>query len=168
MPAHANTHESSSRLVKPHLVRHVIHEAVMYPAHGPREETPEYAATHHQMVVVEDRPCFICGVRNSTLSSPAENPCGASAMETHHVYVEWALINAVDVEKLNAYFGKQLDAAGWAAELEHGEAYLLVLCDIHHRHKEAGIHELTYPIWIAQKFVRDDYALFPVSSSSSA
>lgn len=165
MPPRKPEHER--RVTAPHLVRHLIHESVMYPAHAPRSESPEYATKHHQLVVEEDRPCFICGVRNSTLGSPEENPHGASEMETHHLYVEWSLINATDVAKLNTYFHKQLDAAGWAAELDHGDENLLVLCDIHHRHKEAGIHELTYPIWIAQKFIRDDWQLFPVNASQA-
>lgn len=156
--------EHERRVTAPHLVRHLIHESVMYPAHAPRSESPAYAEEHHRLTVIEDQPCFICGVRNSTLADPEQNPCGAREMETHHRWVEWSLINATDPEKLEQFFGKELDAEGWSQLLDHGPENLLVLCDVHHRHKEAGIHELSYPIWVAQKFVKDDYELFPSSS----
>lgn len=156
MTAHDPAKESAARVAKPHIVRHLIHENVWYPAHAPRTESPEYAAEHHRLTVVEDQPCFICGVRNSTLGSPLENPHGATAMETHHRWVEWSLINATDAAKLEAQFGQQPD---WPAFLDHDEQNLLVLCDVHHRHKEAGIHEMSYPIWVAQKFLKDDYQL---------
>lgn len=169
MPAHDPRHESAARVSKPHLTRHVIHENVMYPAHAPRTESPEYAAEHHRLVVEEDRPCFICGVKNSTLADPEQNPAGASALETHHLWVEWSLINATDPEKLDEFFGEQLDAEGWSQFLDHDERNLLVLCDVHHRHKEAGIHELTYPIWVAQKFVANpDTILPPIPPTNSS
>lgn len=156
--------EAAHRRRKAHLVRRALHEAVWYPAHAPRSESPEYAAKHHQLVVVEDQPCFICGVRNSTLTDPEQNPHGAKEMETHHRWVEWSLINATDPEKLAAQFGPQED---WSSFLDHDEENLLVLCDVHHRHKEAGIHEMSYPIWVAQKFVKDDFQLTQDSSSST-
>lgn len=160
MTAHDARHESASRVSVPHLVRHLIHENVMYPPHPPRTETPEYKEAHKRLVYDEDRPCFICNVRNSTLGDAQQNLCGATEMETHHLYVEWALIDATSVEKLNDYFGKDFDEAAWKRALDSDELNLLVLCDVHHRHKEAGIHELTYPIWIAQKFLKPDYHLF--------
>lgn len=159
MPAHNPSKESTSRVSKPHLARHVIHENVWYPAHAPRTESPEYEAIHKKLTIEEDLPCFICDVRNSTLGDPEKNPHGATQMETHHMWVEWSLINACDLDKLDAYFGKQLDQEGWSQFLDHDEQNLIVLCDTHHRHKEAGIHELTYPIWVAQKFLPNEYQL---------
>lgn len=157
--------KSARLLSKPHLVRHVIHENVMYPPHAPRTESPEYAAMHHQLVVVDDRPCAICGIRNSELDDPAKNVLGVKEMETHHLWVEWALINATDPEKLSEFFGEHDE---WHSFLDHDPANLLVLCDIHHRHHEAGIHELSFPIWVAQKFARSDYPLLTPPPAAQA
>ena len=73
-----------------------------YPPHDKRLETPEYKAAHRHLVVELDLPCLICGVRYSTLSDEKQNPYGAKALETHHHAVEWALANAIDVDKFNA------------------------------------------------------------------
>jgi len=50
----------------------------------------------------------------------------------------------------------EADIPAW---VDHGPVNLMVLCDRHHRHREVGIHELTYPIWVAQKFIADEYHL---------
>lgn len=156
---HDERHESANTLSHIHLVRHTMHEDVFYPPHAPRTESEEYRAIHHQMLVVEDRPCFICGVRNSTLADPAHNPKGAKELELHHLWVEWALADAVDAEKLSRWVGLPITADQLADWVDHHRRNLLPLCDVDHRHKEHGIHELSFPIWIAQKFVRSDYSL---------
>lgn len=140
-----------------HEMRHLVHEDVFYPPHAPRTESEEYRAVHHQLVVVEDSPCFICGLRNSQLADPTLNTSGVKEMETHHRWVEWALAGAVDPDKLKNFFTDPIDDV--AAFVDHHRDNLMVLCDRHHRHREVGIHELTYPIWVAQKFVREDYQL---------
>lgn len=147
-----------------HQLRHLMHEDVFYPAHAPRTESPEYAAVHHRLTIVEDRPCFICDIRHSQLGDPSVNTHGVQEMETHHMTIEWALANAVDAEKLSTYLGHPVpDLGNW---VDHDPENLLVLCDRHHRHVEVGIHELSYPIWLAQKFVRDDYVLTANSSNT--
>lgn len=151
------THFQQQPIVRAHLVRHTVHEDVFYPAHPPREETDEYRAIRHKLIVEEDKPCFICGIRNSQLADKKTNPYGVKEMEVHHLWVEWALTDAVDVKRLEAFFHEAIsDVAAW---VDHSPHQCLVLCDIHHRHKEAGIHELSFPIWVAQKFVRQDYSL---------
>jgi hypothetical protein len=81
-------------------------------------------------------------------------------MELHHLWVEWALTDAIDPARLARWFGAQAPtAADLAAWVDHHRLNLLPLCDVDHRHREHGIHELSFPIWIAQKFVRSDYAL---------
>ena len=66
-----------------------------------RVETPEYRRVHRELIVEKDLPCMVCGVRQSTLGVPAENPYGAKQMETHHCIIEWALAEAIDVDKFN-------------------------------------------------------------------
>jgi hypothetical protein len=74
---------------------------------------------HDHLTKKLDLPCFVCGVKFSTLKDKTQSRYGAKAMETHHHVIEDNL---------------------W------------VLCDVHHRAKFLGIHEITYPIWCPMDF----------------
>lgn len=146
--------------VAAHAVTRRLMETIAYPEHDPRTESEEYKRVHHHLVVELDEPCWICGVRNSTLRDPEKNPRGAKQMETHHYHVEWALANAIDPAKILADFPDL-----GAADAEHlrqwldSEGQMLVLCDTCHRHPLYGIHSITYPAWVAQRWLRQDWDL---------
>jgi hypothetical protein len=152
--------------------KRVLDEIAFYPAHDPRRETPEYKETHRRLAIEQDRPCLICGVRNSTLKDKAHNLYGAKQMETHHHVLEWALANAIDAVKFNKILLPRLRArhpnkeqykkGAFTADevkvwVDHDEDNLWVLCDVHHRAKYFGIHEITYPIWGPVDLLRDDF-----------
>ena len=86
-----------------HVVERMLDEQAFYPAHDKRTESPDYAAVHHQMTVVDDKHCIVCGVQHSTLADASANPFGAVQIETHHRTIEWALANAIDPAKFNAH-----------------------------------------------------------------
>lgn len=133
-----------------HAVTRILHETAYYPAHPPRQETPGYQAVHHRLVVEEDRPCFICGIRHSQ----------GGQMETHHWVLEWALAQAADPLRMRTDVPDlPQDEEGFLDWVDHSQENLRVLCADHHRHALVGIHMITYPIWIAQKYVRDDFPL---------
>lgn len=148
-------------LQPPHLVKDMLSQAVFYPAHDTRRESPGYTAIRKQMVEVEDKECLVCGVRNSTLGDPAQNLFGAKQLETHHWIVEWALANAVDLTKFNNHivgsmrqhpqhdrmYDQDFTQQQMLDWIDHGRDNLKVLCDVHHRHKYVGIHAISYPIW---------------------
>ena len=128
-------------------------ETVFYPDHSPRKASAEYRKTHDHLINVLDEPCWVCGVRKSTLADPAQNTRKSTQLETHHWNVEWALANGLSLEKLLADF-----PAMGAADDEHLRAWLdsegnmLVLCDVCHRHPLYGIHLITYPAWVSQRW----------------
>jgi hypothetical protein len=148
--------------------RHLI-ETVFYPEHGPERTSETYRNAHHRLVYELDEACWICGVRNSTLTDPVQNPHGAAQMETHHDEVEAALANSIDPATLLRDF-----PAMGAADSKHlrrwldGEGNLLVLCDVHHRHGLYGIHLISYPAWKPQRwqFKGWDLATGPVTASA--
>lgn len=161
-------------LTKPHLVERMLKEAVFYPAHSPRTESPAYAKVHHHLTVELDLPCITCGVKNSTLNTP-DNKVGAKAIETHHHIIEWALQNAIDLKKFNeriVAFHRaknpqdpkydhdfvQQEMLDW---IDHDVDNLWVLCDVHHRHSLVGIHSVTYPIWGAQDLIQEGFEYTP-------
>lgn len=136
-----------------HVVSRTLHESIAYPEHDPRKASAEYTKVHHHLVYELDEACWICGVRQSQL------PKGQH-METHHWVLEWALANAADPAKILAGFPEM-----GAADDPHlrqwldSEANMLVLCARDHRGGLRGIHMVTYPAWVAQKYLRDDWDL---------
>jgi hypothetical protein len=144
-----------------HAKQRLLSEIAFYPKHAKRTESPKYKIVHNDMVRTKDLPCLVCGVQNSTLKDPKKNTYGARQMETHHHVVEWALANAIDVGKFNRILRPNLahkhpDNADYKSAMsqqqildwvDHSSDNLWVLCDVHHRAKYFGIHEITYPIW---------------------
>lgn len=156
-----------------HENRRSLDERAFYPAHDKRKESPEYAKVHKQMVVEQDLPCLVCGVRYSTLADATQNPYGARALETHHHVIEWALANAIDVAKFNDRilpalarrhpdkpdYRRPFTQADLTAWVDHSPENLWVLCDVHHRHKWIGIHAITHPIWGPQDLYSDAFMI---------
>jgi hypothetical protein len=154
----------------------VLSDPMFYPQHDKRTESPTYKASHTDMVVTKDLPCLVCGIRNSDLKDPKRrgdprvNPYGATQMETHHHVIEWALGNAIDPAKFaktilpnlrhkypnEPLYQQPMDHAAILKWID-SEHNLWVLCDVHHRHKWVGIHEISYPLWCPQDFLDDDF-----------
>lgn len=157
--------------LKIHMQSRKLTEYEFYPEHEKRTETPEYKKAHEKMTKELDLPCLICGVKYSTLKNKTENPYEAKQMETHHHVIEWALANAIDVDKFNKIILPSLrhkhpdkpeyqkdftqdDVKNW---VDHSEDNLWVLCDVHHRAVYLGIHAITFPIWGPQDLLRGDF-----------
>jgi hypothetical protein len=154
-----------------HENRRQLDERAFYPAHDARKESTAYAKVHKQLCITEDLPCLVCGVRHSTLNDPKENRYGSTAMETHHHIIEWALANAIDVDRFNKtlrpnlarrhkdepLYMKTMSAQEIHDWVDHSADNLWVLCDVHHRHKYLGIHQISYPIWGPQDLLRPDF-----------
>ena len=154
--------------------RRILKEIAFYPQHDKRTETPEYHKVHVDLTKTKDLPCLVCGVKYSTLHDPKQNAYGAKQMETHHHVVEWALANAIDVGKFNKVLRPSLthrhpqepmyardmtdaEVKGW---VDHSPDNLWVLCDVHHRSKYFGIHEITFPIWGPMDLLKPDFETY--------
>ena len=138
------------------LVR-TLDERVAYPPHPPRTPSPIYVKTHHHLVYEMDAPCWICGVRHST----------GGAMETHHYRFEWASQFGLSLAKVEADFPALTDRQKLAAWVD-SEGNMLVLCAAHHRSKYEGIHEITYPAWLLQRYQGDDFVFIDQHSVPKA
>lgn len=158
-----------------------LHEHINYPKHPTRKATKLYEKSHKRLVHTLDLPCFICGVRQSTLKDPIKNKWGAISMQTHHKIIEDSLINAVDLDKFNSIL---LHYLAWRyprqvmyktpftqeqmTEWAHGnEANLQVLCSVHHNHELTGIHNMSHPAWIIQNLIFEDYDLTGFKAASA-
>ncbi len=148
--------ETTEMLSHVHATTEGVAMVEMTPPHPPREETPEYARAHHHMVYVLDSPCAMCGVRQSTLKDPKENPFGAKAIETHHYPIERSLLDACDPVKIGVVFPQVKDQAS-LEEFVDSEHNLMILCDIHHRHPLHGIYHLVPQDFFVQPFLLEGY-----------
>ena len=160
-----------------HLVSRMLKEEVYYPEHAPRKATAEYRAMHKQLVVEQDHPCLVCGVRNSTINDPQKNLVHAKQIETHHHIVEWSLANAIDLAKFNDRivshlrhrnphkYGNDFTQQQMEDWVDHDPDNIWVLCDVHHRHSLVGIHSITGPIFGPQDLIRDDYDYTPAANA---
>jgi hypothetical protein len=162
------------------LLKRTLAESAFYPVHAPRTASALYTREHHELVVVQDRPCRVCGVRISTLGDPIHNPHGAKALETHHALIEWAGQTEIDWDKLAAdnptlpnlaavahAYHAHLNSGGQPGEpidpaivtqFEDSDEQLQVLCDVHHRAPFAGIHSITNPLFELQEYEAPGYS----------
>ena len=130
-----------------HNVHRTLDEIIAYPEHAPRKASYEYKRVHKHLVYELDEPCWVCGVRQSQLQAGQHN-------ETHHAILEWALEGAANPSLILADFPEM-----GAADDPHlrqwldSEGNMLVLCSLHHRGAMKGIHMITYPAWIAQRYL---------------
>lgn len=58
-----------------------------YPPHPARVATNVYIKSHHQLCVIENRPCWACGITHADCVRLAAELKGV-AMETHHFWTE--------------------------------------------------------------------------------
>ena len=129
------------------ILHRMLDELVSYPKHPPRTSSPTYKRTHHHLVYDLDAPCWICGIRHSE----------GGALETHHYRFEWASQFGLDLTKVEADFPDLTDRAK-LAEWVDSEGNMLVLCAAHHRGKLTGIHEISYPAWLLQRYEGADWS----------
>lgn len=152
---------------------HITHESggieELTPPHPPREDTPAYAAAHRRLVDELDTPCAVCGLRRSQLGDPAHNTVGARAIETHHYPIERSLADACDWRAVAAAFPAAgiVDEASFLRFVD-SPGNLLVLCDVHHRSRGAGIHHLLTQEWAVQPFLRKNYILVGTTGQEAA
>ena len=132
-----------------HFVTRTLTESIWYPEHDPRKASAEYKKVHHHLVYELDEACWICGIRQSTL------PKGEH-METHHWALEWALANAVDPVLILADFPTMGEAdEPHLRKWLDSESNLFVLCERDHSGGQHGVHMITMPAWIAQRYKKN-------------
>lgn len=155
----------------------VLKEYDFFPEHEKRHRTKGYTDVHNKMIVKENLGCYICGVNHQILSDEKKasdkqkNPFAAKQMELHHYYIEWALTNAIDQDKFNTKLRVELAKKHPDCDLykssmsieqirdwiDHHEHNMMPLCDVHHRHKFYGIHEVSYSNWNCNGLYTNDF-----------
>lgn len=81
-------------------------------------------------------------------------------METHHAHVEWAAAAGIDLDKIVQDFPDVKDEKALRQWLD-SEGNMLVLCSKHHRGPNTGIHMITYPAWLLQRYQGPGFTFIP-------
>jgi hypothetical protein len=132
--------------VAAHPVSRTLHETVYTPAHPQRgSSTPEFQASKDALEK-ESPTCYICGRTAEESGAP---------LEGHHVHLEWSLANSADLAKIQAEYPNATDIAEWMDSVDN----LLLLCARCHRSPLYGVHMVTMPAWIAQRYQLDGWDL---------
>lgn len=144
-----------------HKFEATLHENYFVPAHPPRTQSKGYRQIHKQLIVTEDSPCSICGLRQSQLKDKAINILGATDMELHHKVVEWSWHTVASQTKISKDYPQVIGMSrqeflDW---LDHGRECMYVLCNMHHRNRDIGIHEVSNPSFNLVKYIQDDFTL---------
>lgn len=140
-----------------HPVYPGVETIILTPSHDPRQDTEAYRQSHQRLVIELDSPCEVCGVRNSTLTDPAQNPLGAHEIHTHHHPIERSLVNACSIDKVGAIFPQVVDQESLEAFID-SEHNLMVLCDECHIGPH-GVHRLPATAFAASRFLKPGYRL---------
>ena len=132
-----------------HLEARVIHDIAIDPDHAKRTESEEFRRSKERLRADGHYRCFICG--------STEN------LQVHHLGVEWMFAPMADFTKMKEFL-EAFDPYGYGRLLRNTPIEsvddirnCLVLCQAHHTgvdHQDensgTGIHDLTFPSWIAQ------------------
>lgn len=97
--------------------------------------------------------CFICNATEQELGTP---------LEAHHFGVEWSFANAsIDWDLIKIDFPdfnwKDFDPGTPMTFIDDMTAQGLLLCKKHHTDKDEGIHNLPFPLWYAQRYLKDGW-----------
>jgi hypothetical protein len=144
--------------------KRTLHEVVAYPPHTPREQDPHYRVFHHAQHRLIHELGVGCWIGGATLEQikaglAVGHRCqGAAQLEAHHAIAEFAGLSEIDWRKVAADF-PQADLHSDEDFLAYAESEggLMVLCDVHHRSPSRGIHAVTYPAWLLDKYADDGY-----------
>ena len=126
-----------------------------WPEHEPRAKDPYYKYFNQAKARMKKLGLYKCNV-------PSQYHYGQ--LEAHHVKVEFAHLNDVDVDKFNQAYGLHLDDDAFKKYVEE-EGNLEILCVLHHRGQE-GIHSLPDPEWNLLRIAKDTSSPISVLSNS--
>lgn len=135
------------------------------PGHEERTTTPLFLHSKKALIAREGGRCFICGRTAEESGHP---------LEAHHHPVERSMSNMIDWDLFRSecqagMWGTHAEAFDWS-KFDPANPYSfvddmnvngLLLCKAHHTGKDEGIHDMPYPLWIAQKYGKEGYQFSP-------
>lgn len=114
-------------------IRRLI-EVAHYEDHFKRTESAEFRHVKEQM----HKEGIGCWIGNGRCEGH---------LEVHHNIVEYSAESEIDPDKVKAEHPKFTDV--------DCRENMIILCEKHHRSR-FGIHNMTFPIWVLQKYMKPD------------
>lgn len=126
-----------------------------WPDHEPRTSDPYYKYFLAAKKRMKAMGLYKCNI---------DSDYHSGQLEAHHVKIEFAHINDVDIDKFNAAYGLDLTDEQFQEYVEQ-EGNLEILCALHHRGQE-GIHSLPSPEWNALRVAKNGDTIVTVLTNS--
>jgi len=146
---------ATAPIVQAHAVTRALHETVWTPTHPKRgESSAEFQASKKALEAIS-ATCWICGKTAEESGLP---------LEGHHLNTEWSLINSADWAKVQENFPHAKDLETWLDSTDN----LILLCAKCHRSPLYGVHMVTMPAWIVQKYQLEGWDLVNGPNHTSA
>lgn len=164
---HSKEHQGPTVVTQVHITPEEVATFEITPGHAKRVETDRYKSAHKFLIYEQDKPCVVCGVSHSTLTDSSKNRYGAKELETHHYPIERSLMNACSIHKIHAKYPQVVDQQT-LEEFVDSAANLIVLCDVHHRSLEQGIHHLLVQDFAILPFLKDNYQIVATAKDKDA
>jgi hypothetical protein len=151
-----------------HYEKRTLAEVVAYPPHGPRAGDPHYRAfteARSHLIHALGTGCWIGGATDTAIHGglpPGHRCYGAKQLEAHHAVAEYAGLSEIDWQKV----AKDFPQAGITSDEDflryaESEGGLTILCDKHHRLPGHGIHMITYPAFLLDRYAADSWEFLP-------
>ena len=145
-----------------HEEKQTLSVDINLPGHEPRTTTTLFRHTRQQLLDKEGHRCWICGRTPEQTGKPAQ---------VHHNPIERSLSNGIDFKLVErdckaGMYGEDAQGFDWEAFFAAGDVYAFVdnalvngrvLCPEHHIESDSGIHNLPYPIHLAQRYLKAGY-----------
>ena len=135
-----------------HEEKNTIVEDINVPEHADRVTTPLFEHTKKKLIASGTGRCWVCGRTAEESGHP---------LEAHHHPIERSLAEMIDWERVKPDFPDfdwaNFDPANPYTFVDDMTVNGLLLCKAHHTGKDEGIHRLTYPLWVAQRYGKDGY-----------
>ena len=141
----SETHDAAV-LVNAHAVSRTLHETVYTPSHPQRGASSAEFQESKKALEAISATCWICGKTAEQAGGP---------LEGHHLNTERSLINSADFAKVKESFPHAKDLQTWLDSTDN----LILLCAKCHRSPMYGVHMVTMPAWIVQKYQLDGWDL---------
>lgn len=123
------------KVVAAHDQFETLQEVIHYEDHDKRTESAEFRSAKKQLHA-QNVPCYI------------NNGHCSGHLEVHHSIIEYSAATEVDFDKVRADYPNVQDVD----DIDQ----MMVLCEKHHRGVGTGIHKISYPAWILQKYLKAD------------
>ncbi len=135
---------------------------VNIPGHDPRTTTTLFRESKKKLIARAGvGRCHICGATAEESGHP---------LEAHHHPIERSLANMIDWKRVEAdckagMWGEPAALFDWASfDPAKPETFVddmtvngVLLCKEHHTGKDEGIHDMPFPLWIAQRYGQEGY-----------